>query len=438
MRCCERLIAALLSLCAVPLFGDDFLRSGASARAVAVGGAFLPGSESALDAMTINPAGLALLNTRTVELSLAAMLARGQFVNRANSDGRMRSQGVLPYGAFGARLGQSRFTLGFSAAPELASAARWNYVDTPGGAGGVSYGPLRNNSEILAIRAAVGVGFYVNTRVQLGATFGSTYNQNKLQTAYVFQNHPALAGLKTLLDLRTSGHGWNGSFGLLARANKHLQFGVSYKTRTNIASKGVATGNAGIQFAAIGLGAARPNFRYDAQVDNVLPQSLHVQTIWSVSGGLRFTTQGEWVNWKRAFVNLPATLTSGDNPDINGLLGTNGIKDSIPVQWKDQFAVRVGVEKSWLENARLRAGYAHGTNPVPSSTLTPLTAAITRHTFSAGGGYRVGRSEFNLAYSIDPNATARTGTSAIKSAEYSNSRVKVGVQSLVLSTAIRF
>jgi hypothetical protein len=95
------------------------------------------------------------------------------------------------------------------------------------------------------------------------------------------------------------------------------------------------------------------------------------------------------------------------------------------------------VERSWLENTVLRAGYAHSNDPVPGSTLSPLTAAITRNVVSAGLGYQYGRYRFDFGYTIDPTAQAVSGQSVLKAGEYSNSRVRVGVQGVFFTTSIR-
>lgn len=434
-------LLTLFILAPAALLADDFLTSGSSARSTAAAGVYIPTSDNVLDAMAINPAGLAMLSGARLDFSLKAALARGSFSNSANTDAPLHSAGVIPYGAFGTPLGSEgwlgRVTVGAAVLPELLSAAKWRYVDAPGGAGGVSYGMLNQNSEIVAIRTAFGAGIAVNSRLMIGATAGLVYNTNTLQTAYVFQQHPALAGLKTLLDLHTSGTGWNGSVGAIVRPLRSWQIGAAYKSRTTIRSTGTATGNAGIQFAKIGLGAARPDFRYDGEVDNTLPQSATFNVAWQAGRKTRIVGQADWINWRRAFRELPVNLTRGNNADINGLLGTDGIRDAIPLDWKNQLVTRVGVERSWLESASIRAGYAHSNNPVPSSTLSPLTAAITRHTLGAGVGYTRGRWRTDLAYSFEPTASAATGLSALKSGEYNNSRVKVGTQSLVLSTSIR-
>ena len=416
-----------------------FYNNGAGARSTALGGVYTASGDSALEAMAINPAGLTTLTGRTVDLSFEGLFVRGSFQNSANADGKLQhTAGLVPFGAFGTPIGKSRFSIGFAETPELMTAAKWRYVDTPGGAGKVSYGLLDHQSAILAMRSSAGLGIYINSKLSIGVTFGAVYNSNTLQTAYVFQNHPALAGLKTSLDLKTSGVGYDGSVGVLAHPTKRLRLGVAYKTRTTIASTGNASGNIGVQLAAIGLGGARPDFHYDARVDNVLPQTVNFNLIWDADRRTKILFQEDFVNWKRAFVDLPVTLTNGNNGDINGVLGTNAISDSIPLKWRNQFVARIGVERAIAENASVRAGYAHANSPVPGSTLSPLTAVIMGNTLSTGFGFKHGRARFDAAYSLDLTAHRNVGQSALKAGEYSNSRIGVGTQSVSLMTSIWF
>jgi long-chain fatty acid transport protein len=184
--------------------------------------------------------------------------------------------------------------------------------------------------------------------------------------------------------------------------------------------------------------AAQPAFHYSAAVQNVLPQSVLAGVNWRVDGRWVFALQGNWVNWNSAFSSLPVALTNGTNADINGLLGSSSISDRIPVEWKDQYSVRGGVEYRLTERVRLRGGYGFSSNPVPASTLSPLTAAIMTNQLSAGVGYRVGRWKMDLAYGIDPSATEHVGHSALLSGEYSNSSVRIGTQALGLNTSFQF
>jgi len=417
---------------------QGFYWNTASARSMALGGVYLPSTGGVVDALSSNPAGLAMVGGRTLDLSLTSVFARGSFSNSVNTNVPLNDgPGVIPYGGFGMPIAHSRFSIGLGLVPEMMSVSNWNYVDAPGVAG-ASYGLQKQKSAILAARAVAGVGFALSRKVSLGVSVGGVYNSNTLETPYVFQSHPALAGLKTLLDLHTTGVGWNTSVGLIASPTDRLQFNVAWKSRTTIDSTGDANGNIGVQLAAAGLGGARPDFHYSAMVQNVLPQSVLAGMNWRVDGHWVFAVQADWVNWKDSFASLPVTLTNGNNADINGLLGTNGIFDRVPLNWKDQYAFRGGVERFLTENFSLRAGYAHANNPVPASTLSPLTAAIMGNQFSTGFGYRHGHWRMDLGYGFDPTAQENVGKTALLSGEYDNSKVRIGTQSLGLNTSYTF
>jgi len=90
------------------------------------------------------------------------------------------------------------------------------------------------------------------------------------------------------------------------------------------------------------------------------------------------------------------------------------------------------------ESVSVIGGFAHANNPVPSSTLSPLTAAILTNQFYTGIGYTRGRARFDAAYAFDPTAKASVGQSALLSGEYNNSTVRVGIQAVTLSTSLRF
>ncbi len=435
-----------LSLKCVVAFGlagacvqaQSFYWNTASASSMAMGGVYLPSQGGALDALASNPAGLTMLGARTLDLSLTSIFASGSFSNSVNSNVPLKdAPGVIPYGAFGMPIGHSRFSFGVGVLPELMSVSNWNYVDAPGVAG-ASYGLQKQHSAIIAARAVAGLGFALSRKVSLGVTVGALYNSNTLETPYVFQSNPALAGLKTQLDLHTTGAGWNTSVGLIAKPTDHLQFNVAWKSSTTIDSTGDANGNIGVQLAALGLGGARPDFHYNAMVQTVMPQSVIAGANWRVDGHWVFALQADWIDWKGAFASLPVTLTNGNNADINGLLGTNGIFDRVPLDWKNQYTFRGGVERFLTENISIRGGYAHSNNPVPASTLSPLTAAIMTNQLSTGIGYRHGHWRFDLGYGIDPTTQEDVGKTALLGGEYGNSKVSIRMQSLGLNTSFTF
>jgi long-subunit fatty acid transport protein len=295
----------------------------------------------------------------------------------------------------------------------------------------------QQKSAINAVRFAAGFGVALGSKLSLGATVGADYNTNTLQAPYIFQSQPQLAGLKTLLDLHTNGTGWNASIGALAHPTKKVELGVAWKSRTVINSTGHASGDAGAQFAALGVGAPA-TFTYSAGVQNVLPQSILASAAWQVNPRWLLAFQTDWVNWKEAFVVLPVSLTNGTNATINSIVGSNTMQDGVPLHWKDQYGFHAGVERSLTESTVLRFGFAHANSPVPSSTLTPLTAAILSNEISTGLGYRHGRSHYEASYGFRPEASQHVGQSGLLAGEYDNSTVHVGTQSVMLSYSLQF
>jgi long-chain fatty acid transport protein len=386
--------------------------------------------------MQSNPAELTSLNGRSLDLSVTSLFASGSFTNSVSNSGTIESSsGTLPYGAFGMRLG-SRFVLGLSSAPDTLMKADWTYLDPPG-TGGASYGVQQNQSTILALRSAVGLGFVVNKKLSLGASFGAIYNANSLHAPYIFQEQPQLAGLKTLLDLQASGVGYNGTFGAVITPNSKLTIGLAYRMPTNVHTYGTASGNMGAQFTALGI-PFQPTFSYDAQVNTKFPQAFTGGVSWQAWRHSRFNLQGEWIDWSGSFQQLPVFLTNGSNSDINGFLGSTSVQDTVPLNWHNQGMFGVGVEVPVAEAFEVRGGYSYATNPVPASTLTPMTAAILQNTLGTGVGYSHGHYRYDLTYQVQLPATQRVGESGLLAGEYNNSQVNVMVQSLTLTTRIRF
>ena len=159
---------------------------------------------------------------------------------------------------------------------------------------------------------------------------------------------------------------------------------------------------------------------------------------WHVNPRWTLAFQTDWVNWGNAFVNLPVTLTNGTNPTINSILASTTLIDGVPLHWRDQYSFHGGVERMLTESTSLRFGYAHGNNPVPSGTLTPLTAAIMANQLSTGVAYHRGRSRFDVTYTFDPASQQHVQQSSLLYSEYNNSTVRVGIQALTLGYAIQF
>ena len=429
--------AAIFCLSAAVAPAASLYQDGSGARAMSLGGAGNAVADDPLSALFDNPAALSDLKTRTVEVGGSGAFAQGDFHNRANDDATLDEVGLIGEGAVSMPVGPVRFAVGVN--PDVGADVRWHYQDTPGGAdGGTTYGFRREESSIVLLRSAFGLSWQILPNLSIGGDIGLLYNRNTLHTPYVFQSQPVLRGAKTLLDLDTDGFGWNLQGGLRWRPIPTLALSVAYTSYSKVETNGTATGNAGVQLSRIGLGAARPDFAYDAEVTNHFPQQVSAGAAWTGLQNWTFAAQFDWTDWSDAFDTLPVRLTHGNNADLNGLVGSSRLSDDAPLRWRDQYVGRVGVERLFGDHWALRAGYSYGNNPVPPGTLTPLTAAITEHLLTAGVGYHAGRYRVDGAFQWDLPATGRVHQSDLASGEYSDSVTAVATESVNLTASVNF
>ena len=247
-----------------------------------------------------------------------------------------------------------------------------------------------------------------------------------------------MRGVKTGLDLDTTGLGYNFQAGFRWRPVPSVSLNVAYTSRSQVQSHGLASGNAGVQLRNLGLGAARPDFTYDAEVTNDFPQAVNAGVAWQPRKGLTVGVQFDWINWSQAFNDLPIHLTNGNNADLNGLVGSHTLNDDVPLRWRDSYVGRVGAEQVFGEHWAVRLGYAYGSHPTPADTLTPLNADLPEHLLTAGVGYHTGRFRIDAAYQWQLPATERAGRSALAAGEYSDSVTEVHIQMINVTAAVTF
>jgi long-chain fatty acid transport protein len=156
--------------------------------------------------------------------------------------------------------------------------------------------------------------------------------------------------------------------------------------------------------------------------------------------------------WRDCFVRavLPGACSLSAMPHAQGQgsasLG-NGISasalarggiNSIGLHWKNQGAFHAGFELPVRESVSIRGGYSFATNPVPSSTLTPMTAAIAQNALAAGVGWSRHRWNYDDAYQVQLPSIKSVGTSVLLAGEYNNSSVEVWTQSITVSARVKF
>ena len=417
---------------------QELYRASPSSQAQADGGTSVTSLDGPLDAMSGNPAELVWIDGKTLEAGAIGGWGNGRFTNPANTDGRLNAYlGAAPFGAFAAPLVRRRVYGGFAVTPDTSMSVTWHYFDSPGAAG-ADYGYQKYHSELENLRFAGGLGVALTSRLSLGGTAGLVYNANTLTAPFIFQSQPVLAGLKTLLNMHTTGTGWNATAGALYAPRTKLRLGAAYKSRTVTHTSGQAMGDLSAQLAALGISGVSPSFHYNAKIDNTLPDVVSLGLTAPLTARAAFSLEDDLVRWRGAFRTLPVRLSDGSNSDLNSLVGSASLVDVVPLDWHNQNFIRAGVSVPFSERTRFAGGYAFANDPVPSATLTPLTASISRQFITAGVEYSHRRFGADIAYEAGLPQSAQVKVSRLLSGEYSNSMLHLSLQTVSLTTAYRF
>jgi len=419
------LLFSLLTLPALSL-ANDLIRLGGSAGSQ--GSANIAGlARGPISALTTNPAFLSTAGDST-EINLSTLYVDSEFTSSLGERTKAESgPGVFPELAFSRQSKTSGLSYGGGFVIQSALQADFQLLDPPGTLG-VSYGRQTHRSEFVIAKFAVAAAYQVNEKLAIGGSLGLGYNRNQLEAPYIFQSHPALAGLKVLVNLDVDDIAATASLGLDYSLTDTLSFNLAYTLETDFASRGELDGN----LAQLGLGF-QEDFSYDARVSTALPASLSSGLVWQASDKLQLAAQFDWIGWNNAFDELPVSLSKGSNADLNGFLGEDRIRDTAPLNWKDQRIVHVGgsylLENGW----KLRAGYERGNVPVPRSTVTPMTAAILDKALSFGVGIPFRTSWVDVAYRFSIGSDLSVSDSSLLGGEYDGTKQSLSLHTLTLS-----
>ena len=241
----------------------------------------------------------------------------------------------------------------------------------PPAQGGFGYMEVTAAAEMNGLQAVgfggkIGVAYQLSERVSFGASYTSP-------TSFTYKSGSATMDMTAQL---------NNAFGLAVQG---------YLAQNPGATQQEAQGAVMQQFGQLGIDLAQGVVaEYDLEAKLKFPQSIGIGTSIQASKDLRFALDLEWVNWKNAFDDMTLSLSNGDNPNINRMLGSTGdLSIDFPMRWKDEFAFRVGGEYDVTPTFTLRAGYAYGSNPVPETTVFPVFPAIVEDHLMLGGSYQI-------------------------------------------------
>ncbi len=291
---------------------------------------------------------------------------------------------------------------------------------------------------------------------QTGMTFGQMFSASPAQGGFGYQEVTAAADMNNLTAIS-----FTGKIGFAYKVDDRLSFGLTYSLPTSLTYKnGKATMDMTAQLndafgkAVMGYMAQNPGSsqqqaqgavmqqftqmgidlskgaadNYYLQTKLKLPQSLGLGVSYKATNALNFGLDLEWINWKNAFDYMNLSLSNGTNPNIQKMMGNNGSFDiNFPMNWKDVILVKLGGEYDVNNDLTIRAGFAYGNNPVPSSTIFPVFPAIVESHVMLGAGYKLtGKLMLNAAYELGIDKKETADTPSVIANEYNGSTSELG------------
>ena len=284
-----------------------------------------------------------------------------------------------------------------------------------------------------------------------GMTFGDLFAAPPAQGGFGYTEVTAAAGMTDLTAL-----GFGAKIGIAYKLSEKVSLGVCYTSPSSLTYKnGKATmdmtaqmndafgkavqgymmqtpeatpqeaqGAIMQQFTGMGIDLTKGAVaHYNLEAKLKFPQSIGVGTSIKATNEFRLALDVEWVNWKNAFDKMSLSMTDGENPNINTMLGSTGsFNIDFPMQWKDEYAFRFGGEYDVNPALTIRAGYAYGSNPVPQETVFPVFPAIVDNHVMLGASYAVSAPlSVHAAYELALNKKETAASSSVVAAEFNNS-----------------
>jgi len=432
--------------------------------------------------MMNNPAGLSFLKSSQADLSFSLMAPRVYFQNKDNityGKDNLFPLGCLSYAHKSVSklsYGVGVFTQGgmgadFNLNHDLYKDQSGNYVQQPyhskfavmQGGGSVAYQLSKQFSVGVTANLIYGqVEFQMPMAMpplmlkgvlnpQTGMTYGDMFAAPNESGGLGYSELVASANMRSL-----TAFGFNGKIGIAYKPNNKFSFGINYTMPVNLTYKNgtasmdmtyqmnnafakvvamimqqypnmtpqEAQQQAMSQFSQMGIDLSKgASDNYDAQAKFGLPQSVAAGVFFSPIRKLRIAVDGEWINWKKAFDQMDISLSNGTNANINKMIGAQGsIAMAFPMYWQNTVVIRTGVEYDACKRVTLRAGYAYGGNPVPSTTIFPVFPAIVTDHFTAGFSVKLSKAfTVNGAYEYAFENKEKAASKSSVASEYNNS-----------------
>jgi long-chain fatty acid transport protein len=347
---------ALLLVAATAHAGGLARPNGISARGVALGGAFTAIADDPT-ALHFNPAGAAwaeeglMLGTELVYAPRTYTPIDASGMRGADQE----ASPLVPVPALGILIRlededdiPSRLTLGAGLWNTFGGSLHYDALGT-----GV---PAVNATDELVIEAVAGAAYEVSDALAIGAALRIGFG--------IF----AVDAIARPADLDVSGFGISvgGTLGVLFRPIDAVQIGAAWRSPLTITTAGDGIINTGNDIAV------------DMEHEQPWPQQASLGVAVQVAAPVRVSAQLDWTDWSRwdrLRIDFP---------------GRENLNQSLPLDWSDSVALRLGGEYTASPSLVVRAGGYYDSNAVPDTTIERIYLDGDKLGVSAGASVALG------------------------------------------------
>ena len=332
-------------------------------RAIAMAGAFT-GIANDASAVSYNPAGLAFLASGDTHVEAYGYLSLTNF-RYENAGAIFESNEKFPVPGLFAAHAFDRFALGFG-----------YYI--PYGGGGTAYPDFMGTG--IELKSAAGIqaftasaAYRITPALSVGAgvsMFVGVLDTRAPQS--ISQPVPALVDYESHYNGR-SGYGWN--LGVLYKPTDALSVGVTVISPSSVRMDGEER----VKIPAFGVDATS-----DSTIELGVPWYVTAGLGYRLGPGLTLGLSAAWMSW---------------SDETGVIVGHDGAGESTPVatHYKNSYRVSVGMEYVASKKLTLRAGLKYQPGATEDEYLVPTANDVDLVVPSLGIGYRLGRTEIDLA-----------------------------------------
>lgn len=375
-------VAFLVSCLSANAQGYQVNLQGQKQQGMGGAGAALP-----IDAAAVffNPGSVSFLKKSSINLGFTPTFANTLYTDASsNAIARTNSPMGTPFSAYGVyrKSEESKFYFGLGIYTPFGSTIQ--YEDGWVGRFALTRLQLKN------IFIQPTVSFKFSDKVGIGAGFVYSTGSVNLQKDIPVQFNDGTYA-KAELSGKAQGFGYN--VGFFIKATEKLSFGVTYRSRVNMAVK---DGKAEFTVPE-SLNDKFPDGKFTSSLP--LPEVFSLATSYTVNEKLTLALDINYVSW-----------SAYDTLSFDYEQNTSSLSDSKSARnYKNTFAFRLGGEYKITEKFQARLGLAYGITPVQNGYVTPETPDANRMNYTAGLGYLFG-DHFGVDVSILFTHLERTDT----------------------------